>query len=410
MTRLLHLLALLLVACGGEAADGPVDSARPARVPEFDFAPDGPIPDAQLGEFHVVLSISSRSGDLGQMSFELWPEVAPRAVRRFLRHCAEGLYDGTVLHRLVREFVVQGGDPGGTGLGVSPYGRLEPELTIDPAYRHGYGVLAMAEPPSLQFFVCVAESPQVWALDERPISRLGRLTAGVVTLEQIANTQVGFGGVAGERSAPIAPVEVTSARVVRGTAPAGGPIQRPPVDLQGQPEVVVVQHLWVTFTERARTPGLLRNRLEAEVRAHELLTRLRAGELEWESAVREYSDENLPREGAIPVRRMSNFGVLDLAAQRALIDGHREQRVHQVQLRAELAAGGISPEELLRRQEEKRAEVEQRISATVMERREDISATHYTQVAFGLEVGEVGLVEYDPYGSPQGWFVLRRIE
>ena len=410
MTRLPHLLTLLLVACGGEAADPAAGGARQARAAEFDFAPAGPIPDAQLGEFHVVLAASQGGVDLGEMTFELWPEVAPRAVRRFLRHCAEGTYDGTLLHRVVREFVVQGGDPAGSGMGSSPYGELEPELTVDPAYAHGYGVLAMAEPPSLQFFVCLAESPRVWALDERPISRLGRLTSGVATLEQVANVEVGYGGLAGDRSAPITPVEVTSARVVRAAAPAGESVRRPPVDLQGQPEVVVVQHLWVTFTERARTPGLLRNRLEAAALAGELLERLRSGELEWDAAVREYSDENLPREGALPVRRMSNFGVLDLAAQRALIDGRREQRLYRAQLRADLAAGRISPDEVTRLQEQKRAEVEARISATVMERREDISATGYTDVAFDLAVGEVGLVEYDPYGSPQGWFLLRRIE
>ena len=175
-TTLLPLVVaagVLLPACGGEATDTPGAGAPPAHTPEFDFAPGGPIADAELADFHVVLAVSYQDQDLGGMAFELWPDASPRAVRRFLRHCAEGSYDGTLFHRVMREFVVQGGDPTGTGAGASPYGQLTAEASIDPAHRHGYGVLSMTDPPSLQFFVCASEGPRVWALDEQPLSRLG---------------------------------------------------------------------------------------------------------------------------------------------------------------------------------------------------------------------------------------------
>jgi len=248
-------------------------------------------------------------------------------------------------------------------------------------------------------------------LDEQPLSRLGRMTSGVATLEQVANVDVGFSPTGGERSTPIAPIVIERARAVRGAAPAGEVIARPPADLQGQPEVVAVEHIWVTFTERARTPGVNRNRLEAEARAIEVLQRVRSGEVAWEDAVREYSDEPYRLHGQpIPRRRMSNFGVLRLLAQRAALDGRQELRDLQNQLRSELAAGLISTDELRRRQDEKTAEVEARVREIGMERREDISETAYTEVAFGLEVGEVGLVEYEPFTSPFGWYLLRRVE
>lgn len=414
MLRLLALLPILvsLCACGGSSAAGgaePGGTSAPAKQ-DLDFSPGGPIRDEELGEFHVVMRVSLEGRPLGELVFGLWPEAAPRAVRRFLRHAAEGTYDGTTFHRVVREFVIQGGDPTDTGQGASPYGELAPEATVDPAYRHGYGVLSFTEPPSLQFFICCADSPAVWALDERPISRLGHLTQGVATLEQIANLEVTFGKVSGERSTPLTEPVIEEVRVVRGPAPTGETIQRPPVDLRGAPEVVTVQEIWITFTERAGTSRVRRNRLEAEMLAREVFGRLQSGELEWEEAVRRYSDSHPDPDQPLPVRRISNYGVRRIEAQRAAVDARAELRAMRNELRQELAAGLITSEELTRRQEEAEAASQARVKALFMERREDIGETGYADTAFKLEVGQVGLVEYDPYASPRGWFILRRVE
>ncbi len=113
--------------------------------------------------------------------------------------------------------------------------------------------------------------------------------------------------------------------------------------------MVVVEHLWVTFTERARVPGLVRNRREGQLLAESILAQIRSGELAWEEAVHAYSDEHVPRDRPLPRRRMSNFGVLRLEGQRALIEGQREFRAFQNSLRDEYSAGGISAEELVRR-------------------------------------------------------------
>lgn len=60
----------------------------------------------------------------GEIDIELWSKEAPKACRNFVQLCMEGYYDGTVFHRVVREFIVQGGDPTGTGTGgESVYGR-----------------------------------------------------------------------------------------------------------------------------------------------------------------------------------------------------------------------------------------------------------------------------------------------
>lgn len=53
----------------------------------------------------------------GPLDIELWPKEAPKAVRNFVQLCLEGYYDKTIFHRIIRDFMVQGGDPTGTGSG-----------------------------------------------------------------------------------------------------------------------------------------------------------------------------------------------------------------------------------------------------------------------------------------------------
>lgn len=61
---------------------------------------------------------------VGDIEIELWTKEAPKACRNFIQLCMEGYYDETIFHRLVKEFIVQGGDPTGTGEGgESIYGK-----------------------------------------------------------------------------------------------------------------------------------------------------------------------------------------------------------------------------------------------------------------------------------------------
>lgn len=54
----------------------------------------------------------------GPLDIELWPKEAPKAVRNFVQLCLEGYYDNTVFHRVIKSFLVQGGDPTGSGEGT----------------------------------------------------------------------------------------------------------------------------------------------------------------------------------------------------------------------------------------------------------------------------------------------------
>lgn len=98
----------------------------------------------------------------GDMSFELYPQYAPKAVENFAVHSKNGYYDGLIFHRVIKNFMIQGGDPTGTGCGgESIWGKpFEDEFSIDA--RNYFGALSMANSGpgtnGSQFFVVQAKS------------------------------------------------------------------------------------------------------------------------------------------------------------------------------------------------------------------------------------------------------------
>lgn len=97
----------------------------------------------------------------GDMKFVLFPEVAPKAVENFKTHAKNGYYNGLIFHRVIKDFMIQGGDPTGTGCGgESIYGSsFEDEFSLDA--RNYYGALSMANSGpntnSSQFFIVQAK-------------------------------------------------------------------------------------------------------------------------------------------------------------------------------------------------------------------------------------------------------------
>lgn len=100
--------------------------------------------------------------NMGDMTFVLFPEIAPKAVENFTTHAKNGYYNGLIFHRIIKDFMIQGGDPTGTGCGgESIWGKsFEDEFNIEA--RNYYGALSMANSgPNTngsQFFVVQAKS------------------------------------------------------------------------------------------------------------------------------------------------------------------------------------------------------------------------------------------------------------
>lgn len=127
---------------------------------------------------------------LGDMTFELWPNLAPKTVNNFVFLSKEKFYDGVIFHRVIKDFMVQTGDPTGTGKGGPGY-RFNDELPVKNSYVKGTLAMANAGPNTQgsQFFICTG--PNCQGLDNLPnYTQFGKLTAGEEILDKIASVEV----------------------------------------------------------------------------------------------------------------------------------------------------------------------------------------------------------------------------
>ena len=148
----------------------------------------------QLAGVRVTLETTA-----GPMTFEFFEDKAPGHVKNFVELAEKGFYDGTVFHRTIPGFMIQGGCPEGTGRGGPGY-KVKAEFNDTP---HERGVLSMArssDPNSAgsQFFVC---HDRAKFLDGQ-YTAFGRLVAGEATLDAIASAPTKPGGEGSSRSRP----------------------------------------------------------------------------------------------------------------------------------------------------------------------------------------------------------------
>ena len=382
------------------------------------FADPERISDEDLGNYHVTFRCSIDGEDVGTMSFAMWTDLAPITTRNFLRLCDEGFYDGLSYHRILREFMVQGGDPTGTGGGNGPYGTIKGEMSDDPARAHGYGVLSMARmgsdlnSASCQFFLCCDESPSVWGLDGKYAS-FGRMTSGVETLEKIANVPTRAVR-SREASSPLKTVKIEDAEVVAGPAPTGETIARPDdaLDLGGEPRKVVVQHILISF-EGCGIPEVTRTKEEAEALAKEVLARVEAGE-EMGELARELSDDPVSPEDQTPgCYTLLNTGVRDRAGDKLALDLQKELQAEftekSAEFRAQMTKGDLTQEAFNEQMSALQQSLQMRMMDAMANPR-DKMVPAFGDVGFALEVGGVGLATHDETTSPFGYHVIRRVE
>ncbi|MBN2587018.1 MAG: peptidylprolyl isomerase [Candidatus Fermentibacteraceae bacterium] len=101
--------------------------------------------------------------EIGDIELELYPEYAPKTVNNFVFLAKEGFYDGIVFHRVISDFMIQGGDPTGTGRGGPGY-RFEDEFQGNPL-KHDTGVISMAnagpDTNGSQFFITHSPQPHL---------------------------------------------------------------------------------------------------------------------------------------------------------------------------------------------------------------------------------------------------------
>ena len=140
-----------------------------------------------------VVTITMTNGDV--MKAELYPEIAPNTVNNFISLVQKGFYDGLIFHRVISGFMIQGGDPLGTGMGGPGYS-IKGEFAMNGVrndLKHTRGVLSMARsmmPNSAgsQFFIMHANAPHL----DGQYAAFGKVVEGLDVVDKIASVRTGW--------------------------------------------------------------------------------------------------------------------------------------------------------------------------------------------------------------------------
>jgi peptidyl-prolyl cis-trans isomerase B (cyclophilin B) len=174
-----------------------------------------PMPTSTSNEVAVIKTSE------GEMVVQFWTDAAPKTIENFKKLAREGFYDGTIFHRIIKGFMIQGGDPNSKDPAKEDsYGQGGPDYKIKAEFNdhpHDPGVISMArsaDPDSAgsQFFVCLAP---IHRLDHQ-YTTFGKLIKGDDVLEKIGNTPVERNS-QGETSKPTKRVVINKIDIV----PAG---------------------------------------------------------------------------------------------------------------------------------------------------------------------------------------------
>jgi peptidyl-prolyl cis-trans isomerase B (cyclophilin B) len=193
----LPILMLLLVGAAAFAADEKKEEKTP------------------LNSSNEVAVIKTSEGD---MVLQFWTDAAPDTIENFKKLTRQGFYDGTIFHRIVKEFMIQGGDPNSKDPAKeNSYGEGGPGYNIKAEFNnhsHDRGVVSMARGPDpdsagSQFFICLAP---VHRLDHQ-YTTFGKLIKGQDVLEKIGDIPVTRNSM-GEPSKPTKRVVIESIKIV----------------------------------------------------------------------------------------------------------------------------------------------------------------------------------------------------
>lgn len=185
-------LTAFIVACG-TGTEAPTDDVADQEnvgeeaATEEEAVPDEDVVEQASSEDNPIVTITMENDE--QIIIELFPSIAPNTVTNFVSLIEEGFYDGVIFHRVIPGFMIQGGDPEGTGRGGPGYsipGEFNANNFNNPL-PHERGVLSMArtnDPNSAgsQFFIMHDHSPHL----DGQYAAFGKVIEGMVTVDAIA--------------------------------------------------------------------------------------------------------------------------------------------------------------------------------------------------------------------------------
>lgn len=144
---------------------------------------------------NINVKITMEGGNV--IELELYPDIAPKTVENFKNLVENSFYDGLTFHRIIKGFMIQGGDPLGTGYGGSDQ-TIVGEFKLNGfnnTLKHTRGVISMARSQnpnsaSSQFFIMHEDAPHL----DGSYAAFGKVVSGMEFVDEIASTPVGFDG------------------------------------------------------------------------------------------------------------------------------------------------------------------------------------------------------------------------
>ena len=192
MKKFLILSMLLFIFCGEDASeDTPVEATiETTEEIEMTYDKTYSAPPAmnidEKGNYSAVIETS-----LGSIEIELFTDIAPITVNNFVNLSNDGYYDNVIFHRVIKGFMIQGGDPSGTGhgeMGKYPGYEFQDELNNPMQYEKGIVAMANRGPNTngSQFFIMHVDYPLPY-----DYTIFGKVSNGIDVVDAIANVQTG---------------------------------------------------------------------------------------------------------------------------------------------------------------------------------------------------------------------------
>jgi len=191
--------------------DTPNENVIMTTMPDETAEPE--VPDVLTEDVTVMISVEG----FGDITLELYPDIAPITVANFVKLANEGFYDGLTFHRIYKGFMIQGGDPKGDGTGGSGT-EIKGEFSANGVKNdlsHTRGVISMArgshsmDSASSQFFICDADSVFL----DGQYAAFGKVVDGMDVVDAVAAVEVEYNKY-GEKTSPVTPPVIKSVTIV----------------------------------------------------------------------------------------------------------------------------------------------------------------------------------------------------
>ncbi|MBQ6387112.1 MAG: peptidylprolyl isomerase [Ruminococcus sp.] len=186
LVLLLCCSAVFFGGCGNESSSSKTEKTTAAETTQKATVSSETIDVSALEGDRAIIDVK----DYGVITVELYPDIAPKTVANFVKLAESGFYDGLTFHRIIKDFMIQGGDPLGNGTGGSDeniVGEFKAN-GFENNLSHTRGVISMARSndmnsASSQFFIMHADSPHL----DGQYAAFGKVTDGMDVVDKIAN-------------------------------------------------------------------------------------------------------------------------------------------------------------------------------------------------------------------------------